>query len=140
MTPTAGQLGRALRVLVVEDYADCADSLADILRLDGCDVQIVREGPVACTIPMTALPDVVVLDIGLPGCDGHEVARCFREQGVTKPRPLLVAVTGYASDTDRVRSSAAGIDLHFAKPIGPEVLLSLLRRFAAMRLERGEGH
>jgi CheY-like chemotaxis protein len=140
MTLAARQLDPGLRVLVVEDHVDGADSMASLLRLYGYQVQIARDGLAACTCAATCLPDVVLLDIALPGCDGYEVARRIRVLSDGKPRPFLVAISRYAKDTDRIRSGAAGIDLHFAKPMDPEVLLGLLRRFAAARPERGEGH
>jgi CheY-like chemotaxis protein len=119
---------------VVEDYADAADSLADMLGLAGYGVQIARDGPAACSVAATYSPDVVLLDIGLPGCNGYEVARRIRQQFSGKPRPFLVAISGFARDLDRVRSQAAGIDLHFAKPLEPDLLFHVLRRFAAVRL------
>jgi CheY-like chemotaxis protein len=123
-----------LRILVVEAYADGADSMAIMLCLAGYDVQIARDGPVACAVATAALPDVVLLDIALPGCDGYEVARRICVQSDGKLTPLLIAISGYATDSDRVRSRAAGIDMHFAKPVDPELLLGILRRSAAVRL------
>jgi two-component system CheB/CheR fusion protein len=75
--------------------------------------------------------DVVLLDIGLPKMDGWEVAKQIREQCSWK-RPLLVAITGYGMDADRVRSDQAGIDLHLVKPVDPEQLKNLLSRFQSI--------
>jgi two-component system CheB/CheR fusion protein len=140
MTPAARHLDPALRVLVVEDHVDAADSAAAMIRLDGHEVQVARDGPAGCTAAETWSPDVVLLNIALPGCDGYEAARRIRAQPKARARPLLVAISGCAQTADVARARAAGIDLHFAKPMDPEVLLGLLRRFAAARPERGKGH
>jgi CheY-like chemotaxis protein len=124
--PERGKAG--LRILVVEDHADTAASLALLLRREGHEVQVAPEGPAAVGAVQVAPPDVVLLDIGLPGMSGWEVARWVTEQPAEK-RPLLVAITGYGREEDRRRSEAAGIDLHLVKPVDPDQLLGLLRRF-----------
>jgi CheY-like chemotaxis protein len=131
MTPDEPPRGRALRVLIVEDSRDAADSLAVLLKLDGHAVQAVPDGPAALRMAEAGPPDVVLLDIGLPGMDGWEVARRLREQPAV-PRPLLVAVTGYGQAEDRLRSEALGV-LHFVKPVDPAMLRDLLRAYAARR-------
>jgi CheY-like chemotaxis protein len=117
-----------LRILVVEDQADTAATLALLLRMEGHEVQVAPDGPAAVGAVQTAPPDVLLLDIGLPGMSGWEVARWVTEQPAKK-RPLLVAITGYGREEDRRRSEEAGIDLHLVKPVDPEKLLGLLRRF-----------
>jgi CheY-like chemotaxis protein len=117
-----------LRVLVVEDQADTAATLALLLRMEGHEVQVAPDGPAAVGAVQTASPDVLLLDIGLPGMSGWEVARWVTEQPAEKS-PLLVAITGYGREEDRRRSEEAGIDLHLVKPVDPEKLLGLLRRF-----------
>jgi CheY-like chemotaxis protein len=117
-----------LRILVVEDQADVAWLLTLVLRRDGHEVQLARDGPTALEAVQIAPPDVVLLDIGLPGMSGWEVARWVTEQPAEK-RPLLVAITGYGEEEDRRRSEEAGIDLHLVKPVDPDELLGLLRRF-----------
>jgi CheY-like chemotaxis protein len=134
MNPPARHCGRALRVLVVEDQAETADPMAMLLGLDGQDVQVAQDGLDALEACQSCWPDVVLLDVALPSCDGFQVAKRIREQSGTKPRPLLVVLTGYTGFADRQRSRAVGIDLYFAKPVAPEVLLRLLRRFAAVRV------
>jgi CheY-like chemotaxis protein len=134
MNPTARHCGRALRVLLVEDQADIADPIAMLLGLDGHDVQVARDGLDALEACQSCWPDVVLLDIALSSCDGFQVAKRIREQSGTNPRPLLVVLTGYTNHAERQRSRAEGIDVYFVKPVDPEVLLRLLQRFAAVRV------
>jgi CheY-like chemotaxis protein len=117
-----------LHVLVVEDDRDSAWSLAVLLRLDGHDVAVSGDGPAALRAARDRSPDVVLLDIGLPGMDGYELARQLAGQPAEK-RPLLVAVTGWGAAADRQHSAEAGIDLHLVKPVDPQELRGLLRRF-----------
>jgi CheY-like chemotaxis protein len=117
--------GPSLRVMVVEDDEDATATLGRLLRMYGYEVEVATDGPSACQAIQTSLPDVVLLDIGLPKMDGWEVAKLIREQSVK--RPLMVALTGYGADADRLRSQEAGIDLHLVKPVDPEELHKLLR-------------
>jgi signal transduction histidine kinase len=118
--------GRAMRVLVVDDNVDAADSLALLLRLHGHEVNTAHNGQDALEQIHTNGPAVVFLDIGLPGMDGHEVARRLRaDEG--QPRCLLVAITGYGQDTDREKSREAGFDYHLIKPADPTKVEELLR-------------
>jgi CheY-like chemotaxis protein len=95
MTPAASQRGPVLRVLVVEDCVDGADSTAVMVRLDGHEVQVARDGPASCTAAETWWPDAILLDIALPGCDAYELARRIREQGTAaRPRPFLSRLPG----------------------------------------------
>jgi CheY-like chemotaxis protein len=120
-----------LRVLVAEDDADSAVSLARFLQRLGHEVEVAPDGPSAVAAAQDHRPDVVLLDIGLPGLDGWEVAR--RLQGHPAPkRPLLVALTGYDREEDRRRSDEAGIDLHLAKPVDPDQLRRLLTKFQSV--------
>ena len=119
--------GQALRVLVVEDNIDAGDSLSMLLRLYGHEVLVARTGPSALEVAAGFHPALVLLDIGLPGMDGYEVARRFRADpgmaGVT-----LCALTGYTpSDADRLRPQQAGFDHHFVKPVSLGTLLGLLK-------------
>jgi PAS domain S-box-containing protein len=104
------------RVLVVDDNVDAAKSTAMILNLSGYDVHCVHDGPAALQAAQFYRPDVVVLDIGLPGMSGYEVAQLLRAMPEFKQTPL-VAVTGYGQDEDRRRSKEAGIDHHLTKPV-----------------------
>src|SRR4051812_818236 len=116
-----------LSVLVVEDLDDTAKSLAELLTLAGHAVRVALSGPEALRAAADATPDVVLLDIGLPGMDGWEVAQRLRGRASGK-QPLVVAVTGYGTADDRWRSADAGIDLHLVKPVDPVALTRLLAR------------
>lgn len=115
------------RILVVEDNADAADSLALLLRMQGHEVQVAYDGPTALQTAQTFRPDVMIVDIGLPHMDGYEVARRVR---VFYPNVLLWAMTGYGRDQDRQRSADAGFHAHLVKPVDPEALQRLLTQTA----------
>ncbi len=122
---TETQSAPTLRVLVVDDNKDAADSTADVLRIHGHVVQTVYSGAAALGAARVFKPDVVLLDIGLPGIDGYEIARRLRAFPETQ-RSRIVALTGYGQPADRSRSHAAGIDLHVLKPLKAEELSSML--------------
>jgi|GEM_PF-905382 len=118
-----------VRVLVVDDNVDSAESMALLLSLDGHDVRTAFDGPSALAVAAEFQPEAVLLDIGLPGMDGYEVAKQMRGlPGLQKA--LMIAVTGYGQADDRARSKAAGFDHHLVKPVDPEILSALL---AALR-------
>ena len=113
------------RVLVVDDNRDAADSLGALLRMLGAEVDVVHDGESALRAFGTQHPEVVLLDIGMPGMDGYEVARRLRER--TDARDvLLVALTGWGQEKDRLNSKAAGFDHHLIKPADLGALRSLL--------------
>jgi two-component system CheB/CheR fusion protein len=117
-----------LRILVVEDCRDTADVLTLLLRLWGHDPRVARDGPQALALAPSFLPDVVLLDLGLPGMDGWEAARGLRAvPGLG--RALLLAVSGYGADVDRARSDQAGFAAHLLKPLDPAELRALLASF-----------
>lgn len=121
-------IGRSLRVLVVEDNVDAADSLSMLLRLFGHDVQVARTGPTALEMASTTRPEVVLLDIGLPGMDGYQVAKRLREQPEFKA-VMLCALTGYTpSEADRLRHQESGFDHYFVKPVSLEKLTELFEK------------
>ncbi len=124
--PARQQCG-SLRVLVVDDNVDAAESLAMLLRYSGHEVRAVHTGPRALQAAQAESPDVILLDIGLPGMDGYEVARRLREQGAGKVH--LIAMTGYGQETDRQRSQDAGFDFHLVKPVDLAKLQELLGTF-----------
>ena len=111
------------RVLVVDDNQDSAESLAMLLEIYGHEVQVAFSGPVALDAARTFLPDIVLLDISLPGMDGYEVARQIRAD---RTDCRLVALTGYGQDEDRQRSRDAGFDFHLVKPVDLQELVRVL--------------
>jgi CheY-like chemotaxis protein len=127
-TEFAVQQSHGLRILVVEDHAGTATMLAELLRLETHEVDVASDGQSALAKAQASPPDVALVDISLPGMDGHEVARRLHAQAGDK-RPLLIAITGNAQEESRLRSAEVGIDLHLIKPIVPEELRRLLRRF-----------
>jgi PAS domain S-box-containing protein len=124
-TPRPLAPARRLRVLVVDDNRDAAVSLAMLLRLWGHEARTAHDGPSALKAALSYRPEVVLLDIGLPGPDGYEVARRLR--AVLSPAAVrLVAVTGYGQEEDRRRSREAGFDAHLVKPAALDELYALL--------------
>jgi CheY-like chemotaxis protein len=118
--------------LLVEDDGDSAETFAVLLRIYGHEVEVAPDGPTALRMAADRPPDVILLDLGLPGgMDGFDVARRLQELKTDK-QPLLIAVTGYARDEDRRRSTEAGIHLHLLKPVDGEALNRLLQRFQAV--------
>jgi PAS domain S-box-containing protein len=115
----------ARRVLVVDDNVDAAESLAMLLRIDGHDVRTAHDGDAALREVEAFRPDVVLLDLGLPGMDGCETARRVRA-GSGGEQVLLVAVTGWGQAEDRQRTRAAGFDHHLVKPLDAESLPLIL--------------
>jgi len=121
--PAAGD-ERPLRVIQVEDNADIRDLMSSLLEQLGCTVEVAADGLEGVDRIVRSLPDLALIDIGLPGIDGFEVARRIRS--ATNHRVLLVAVTGYGRSQDRDRALAAGFDRHVTKPIHAETLTTLL--------------
>jgi PAS domain S-box-containing protein len=113
-----------LRVLVVDDNVDAVRTLARLLTLSGHQVRVAHDGPGALAAAAALSPQLVLLDIGLPGMDGYTVAARLRAAG--HDRAALVAVSGYGQDDDLRRSNAAGFDRHLVKPIDGAVLRKLL--------------
>lgn len=112
------------RVLVVDDNADAAETLAALLRLDGHDTRVCHDGPTALDAAAQFSPEVVFLDIGMPGIDGIEVARRLRQS--PDNGALLVAVTGWGQASDRQRTAEAGFDHHLVKPVDGALVRRLL--------------
>ena len=118
-----------LRVLVADDNRDAADSMQRILALFGHEVRVAYDGSTALKLSEQFRPRVALLDIGMPGTNGYEVARALRRQ--QGARVTLVAVTGWGQDADRRRSSEAGFDHHLTKPVDPGTLNHLLAEVAS---------
>lgn len=122
-----GSAAAARRVLVVDDNVDAALSLAMLLRVNGHQSEVANDGPAALRLAEAHPPEIAFLDIGMPGMDGYELARRFRDN----PRlanVLLVALTGWGQEEDRRRTRAAGFDAHEVKPVTIEALQKLLHR------------
>jgi two-component system, chemotaxis family, CheB/CheR fusion protein len=121
--PQAAVIGQ--RILVVDDNADAAESLAALLRVWGHDVQMVHDGPAALEVAPAFVPSVIFLDIGMPGMDGYEVARRLRRMPLLE-RSLLIALTGFGGEQDRRRADHAGFDRHVTKPVDPALLRTVI--------------
>ena len=122
-TETVRPTGPSLRVLVVDDNVDTATSLALLLRESGHDVRTAHDGPTALEAALDYQPDVALMDIGLPGLDGFEVAKRMRQQPILQ-KAVLVAMTGYGKESDR--SQEAGFDHYLVKPVQFEKVHEIL--------------
>jgi CheY-like chemotaxis protein len=114
-------------VLVADDNRDAGETLAMLLRLDGHEVHVATNGLEAFEMYSRVQPDVAILDIGMPGLSGHEVARRIRGLD-TEHRVTLIAVTGWGQKADKDRAAESGFDHHFTKPVEPAALSALLRQ------------
>jgi CheY-like chemotaxis protein len=113
------------RVLVVDDNVDAAAMLDMLLRSLGHETRVAHDGIEALRVAAEFHPDIALLDIGMPGLDGYEVARRLR--ALARERPLrIVAITGWGQDADRLRSREAGFDLHLVKPVDAQDLAQAL--------------
>lgn len=122
--PANPEPGRQRRILLVDDNQDTVQSLARLLKLRGHEVATAFDGVAALKLAHEFQPDFLLLDLGLPGLDGYELARRLRAQGFT--RTPIVAISGYAQEGDRIRSREAGFNYHFAKPVDFEALAELI--------------
>jgi signal transduction histidine kinase/DNA-binding response OmpR family regulator len=113
------------KILVVDDLAASAETLMTLLQMEGFEVQVASEGMAALKIAEDFRPDVVLLDIGLPGMNGFEVAHRLRTQPESRDA-LLIALTGYGEAESRTRSAQAGFDFHMVKPADVNLLLTML--------------
>jgi CheY-like chemotaxis protein len=112
-------------VLVVDDNVDAASAMDLLLQSLGHETRVVHDGTQALQIAVDFWPDIVLLDIGMPGIDGYEVARRLR--AVRQERALrIVAVTGFGQETDRKKSREAGFDMHLVKPVAIDDLAQAL--------------
>jgi CheY-like chemotaxis protein len=102
-------------VLIIEDNEDAAETLAQVLAIEGHRTRIAHDGTSGIALALELKPDVVLCDLGLPDLDGCEVARTLRSNG-DLPRTRLVALSGYAQPEDRQRARSAGFDAHLPKP------------------------
>jgi signal transduction histidine kinase len=113
------------RILVVDDLMASAETLMTLLEMEGFEVRVANEGMAALRIAEEFRPDVVLLDIGLPGMNGFEVANQLRKQAASR-EALLIALTGYGEAESRNRSAEAGFDFHMVKPADVNLLLSMI--------------
>jgi CheY-like chemotaxis protein len=112
------------RILLVEDNADAREALRALLELDGYEVHAAADGTEGLELARTKAPNVALIDIGLPGFDGYEVAR--RMKLLAAPAPVMIALTGYSEPEDKQRAKDAGFRAHLVKPVDPEALARLL--------------
>ncbi|HTV50045.1 MAG TPA: ATP-binding protein [Steroidobacteraceae bacterium] len=117
------------RVLIADDNADAADSLGLLLEMSGHRVWVAHSGKAALELAMRERPDALILDIGMPGMTGYELARRVRQEAWGR-RALLIAVTGWGQKDDKERAAAAGFDQHLTKPVSTELIERLLAAFA----------
>jgi PAS domain S-box-containing protein len=122
---TGSRPASSRRVLVVDDNQDATETLELLLQLWGHEVQSALNGPEALARAAEFRPEIILLDIGLPGMSGYEVARQLRELPGFRD-VFIVAVTGYGQDSDRIHSKEAGFGHHLVKPVQPEVLQELI--------------
>ncbi len=115
----------SVRVLVVDDNRDAADTLSALLELLGHSAQVANDGRAALDAVLDFRPQVVFLDIGMPGMNGYDVARAIRDDR-RLDQPLLVALTGWGGESDRQRTSDAGFDLHLTKPVDLDAIEKML--------------
>jgi CheY-like chemotaxis protein len=114
------------RVLVADDNLDAAESLQMWLQMSGHEVEIAQDGPATLAAAESFRPDVVLLDLGMPGMTGLEVARRIREAEWGRGM-ILMALTGWGQEEDRQRTAEAGFDHHLTKPIDPDRIDALIR-------------
>ena len=124
-TDTIGPPGHRRRVLIVDDNVDTANSMALLLNASGHEVRTAHDGPTALDAAVDYRPDVVILDIGLPGLNGYEVARRMRHQAALADA-VLIAITGYGQETDRQTALAAGFNHHLVKPVDFALVRNIL--------------
>jgi CheY-like chemotaxis protein len=128
MPPLTYGAVRRRRILVVDDYLDAAESLAALLRHMGHDVQVARDGRAALEAARLTNPQLVLLDLGMPGVDGYGVVtRLRRENGFDKVPFVAVTGSGFPEDVRRTRE--AGFDAHLVKPVTLATLRHVLERF-----------
>ncbi len=116
------ELSQTRRVLLVDDQRDSAELMAMLLANHGHEVAVAHDGESALAVALQFWPQVAVLDIGLPGMDGYEVAALLRRTPQTA-RCRLIALSGHCSERDRTKSELAGFEQHLAKPLSIEALL-----------------
>jgi PAS domain S-box-containing protein len=130
--------GKHARLLLIEDNPDIGETLRDLLEVLGHRVDLASDGIRGVQMALALKPDAALVDIGLPGIDGYEVAQRLRADPIGREM-LLVALTGYGRPEDREKALEAGFDAHLVKPVDPEDLTSLIGELSARRRERAPG-
>jgi CheY-like chemotaxis protein len=123
---------RAPRVLVVDDNVDAAEAIAMLLQFSGYDIQVAHDPQSALDAAARAQPDVVLLDIGLPGMTGYEVAQRMRESAAGR-HAKIVALTGYGQEQDNEQAKAAGFSAYLVKPVDADELTALVNELTDAR-------
>ncbi|HEX8522481.1 MAG TPA: ATP-binding protein [Tepidisphaeraceae bacterium] len=123
--PAAPRNGKSHRILLIEDHADARRALQRLLQLWGHTVEIAEDGQVGVDLASSIKPEIALVDIGLPGLDGYQVAREIRSRLGTSIR--LIALTGYGQPDDHARTKAAGFDVHLVKPVDAQLLNQMLK-------------
>lgn len=128
--PAPAPTPRRAQLLVVEDHPDVAEGMVTLLELLGHDVRLASDGEAALSLAHARPPEAMLIDIGLPGMDGYEVARRLRADPALTG-VLLIALTGYGRLEDKQRAFAAGFDHHLTKPVELQQLNALLASLPA---------
>lgn len=129
MMPPQTDNSSPVNVLIIDDNVDAADSLAEFLTALGHTAHVAYDGKSALDAASRIRPETVILDIGMPGMSGYQVARLLRSE-VGLASSTLIAVSGYTQESDRLEAQAAGFDHHFAKPLDIPRLTALLSQAA----------
>ncbi|MFT3692318.1 MAG: hybrid sensor histidine kinase/response regulator [Kofleriaceae bacterium] len=131
-TPVPIGPGAPVRAVVVEDSSDLRELTVALLEAVGCEVESAATGPDGLALILRVLPELAIVDVGLPGITGFDIAREVREKKL-KPRLVLVAVTGYGRKADKDEAIAAGFDAHYAKPVQANALRELVESIRTSR-------
>jgi CheY-like chemotaxis protein len=123
------------RILIVEDNIDSGDSLLTLLNAIGYEANLVRDGETAVQAALSFDPDVILMDVGLPGLSGYEAARRIRARN-PHGKVRIAALTGWGQPRDQEKATAAGMDYHLLKPLNLSVLQSILESIELPRVEK----
>jgi CheY-like chemotaxis protein len=129
---TGPAVNESVRIVLVEDNVDIRETLTELLVLDGYRVEGAADGPQGLTRILSELPSVALIDVGLPGFDGYELAR--RARAHLGDGPVLIAMTGYGQPDDRARAFEAGFDDHVVKPVSVEELSAAIERMRTKKM------
>jgi CheY-like chemotaxis protein len=125
LAPARELHGTAVRLLIADDNVDAAESLAELMRIEGHEVRVAHDGREALAAFEDFAPDAALLDVGMPFLSGLEVARAIRLLPAGR-RTLLIAITGWGQERDQREAMAAGFDYHATKPVDPARLQAMI--------------